>query len=125
MALAVTVLQAAAMLMPVLLLVDYAGLAAFRKYSDRRLVLFLDSFGLVGNLDRDLQTAGREAGRRPGRSVHAAVPGAAAAVSPKPDSPPPPRWLGAILTTMLVHQFHRARGRSADQRLRHSDAGWR
>jgi uncharacterized protein len=49
-ALAVTVPQAAAILMPVLLLMDLLGLAAFRRDFDRALLWFLVPFGLVGTL---------------------------------------------------------------------------
>jgi len=48
MALAVTVPQAAAILMPVLLLMDLLGLAAFRKDFDRRLLRMLIPSSLVG-----------------------------------------------------------------------------
>ena len=48
MALAVTVPQAAAILMPVLLLMDLLGMAAFRKDVDRRLLMFLIPWGLLG-----------------------------------------------------------------------------
>jgi uncharacterized membrane protein YfcA len=50
MALAVTVPQAAAILMPVLLLMDLLGLAAFRRDFDRRLLAFLIPCGLAGTL---------------------------------------------------------------------------
>src|SRR3546814_12112012 len=50
MALAVTVPQAAAILMPVLLLMDLLGMAAFRKDFDLKLLKFLLPFGLVGTL---------------------------------------------------------------------------
>ena len=48
MALAVTVPQAAAILMPVLLLMDILGMAAFRKDFDLKLLKFLIPFGLLG-----------------------------------------------------------------------------
>ncbi len=50
MAMAVTVPQAAAILMPILFLIDVLGMAAFRKDFDIRLVKFLLPFGLVGTL---------------------------------------------------------------------------
>ena len=50
MALAVTVPQAAAILMPVLLLMDFLGIAAFRRDFDRSLLRFLIPFGLIGTL---------------------------------------------------------------------------
>ena len=102
MALAVTVPQAAAMLMPVLLLVDMLGLAAFRKYFDRRLVLFLIPFGLAGTL------IGTFSFKLLDEKLVAGLVGLFTLLflaqrllfPPKPDSPSPPRWLGAILTTM-------------------------
>jgi uncharacterized protein len=50
MALTVTVPQAAAILMPVLLLVDLLGLAAFRKDYDKALLRFLVPWALLGTL---------------------------------------------------------------------------
>ena len=50
MALAVTVPQAAAILMPLLLLMDLLGLAAFRNDFDRALLKFLIPFGLLGTV---------------------------------------------------------------------------
>ncbi len=48
MALAVSVPQAAAILMPVLLVMDVLGMAAFRKDFDLKLLKFLIPCGLVG-----------------------------------------------------------------------------
>nr|MBP6647686.1 sulfite exporter TauE/SafE family protein [Burkholderiaceae bacterium] len=48
MAMAVTVPEAAAILMPVLLLMDLLGMAAFRKDFDLKLLRFLLPWGLVG-----------------------------------------------------------------------------
>lgn len=48
MALAVSVPQAAAILMPVLLLMDVLGMAAFREDFDFKLFKFLIPYGLVG-----------------------------------------------------------------------------
>jgi uncharacterized membrane protein YfcA len=50
MALAVPVPAAAAILMPVLLLMDLLGLAAFRRDFDRKLLAFLIPFGLLGTV---------------------------------------------------------------------------
>ncbi len=50
MALVVTVPEAAAILMPVLLLMDLIGLAAFRRDFDLALLKFLVPYGLVGTL---------------------------------------------------------------------------
>ncbi len=102
MALAVTVPQAAAILMPILLLIDILGLAAFRKDFDMRLVKFLLPFGLLGTLVGMLLFS-----IMPARTV-AGIVGAFTllflaqrlAFPPRPDSPPPPRWLGALLGVM-------------------------
>jgi len=50
MALTVSVPQAAAIAMPVLLFVDLLGLAAFRKHNDAALLRFLIPFGLLGTV---------------------------------------------------------------------------
>jgi uncharacterized membrane protein YfcA len=100
MALAVTVPQAAAILMPVLLLMDLLGLAAFRKDFDWPLLRFLLPWGLVGIVIGTLLFKLLEA------RVVAGIVGGFTLVflaqrllfPPKADSPPPPRWLGAILT---------------------------
>ncbi|MEO7953564.1 MAG: sulfite exporter TauE/SafE family protein [Polaromonas sp.] len=100
MALAVTVPQAAAILMPVLLLMDLLGVAAFRKDFDFRFLKFLVPFGLVGTLVGALLFKLLDA-----RMVAAIVGGFTLLFlaqrllfPPRPDSPPPPKWLGAILT---------------------------
>ena len=100
MALSISVPQAAAILMPVLLLMDVLGMAAFRRDFDRQLLRFLVPFALVGTaigalLFKLLDT-----------HVVAGMVGAFTLLflaqrlllPPQPDSPPPPRWLGAILT---------------------------
>ncbi len=100
MALAVTVPQAAAILMPVLLAIDVLGMAAFRRNFDMRLVKFLVPCGLVGTLIGMLLFK-----VLPTHTV-AGIVGAFTLLflaqrllfPPKPDSPPPPRWLGALLT---------------------------
>ena len=100
MALAFTVPQAAAILMPVLLLMDLLGMAAFRKSFDMKLVKFLVPFGLVGTLVGALLFQLLDA-----RMV-AGIVGLFTLLflaqrllfPPRPDSPPPPKWLGAILT---------------------------
>jgi uncharacterized membrane protein YfcA len=100
MALAMTVPQAAAILMPILLLIDILGMAAFRRNFDMRLVKFLVPCGLVGTLIGMLLFKVLPA------NVVAGIVGAFTllflaqrlAFPPKPDSPPPPRWLGALLT---------------------------
>jgi uncharacterized membrane protein YfcA len=101
MALAVTVPQAAAILMPVLLVMDVMGMAAFRKDLDLRLLRFLLPFGLLGIVIGALLFKSLDV-----RTV-AGVVGVFTLLflaqrllfPPRPDSVPPPRWLGAILTT--------------------------
>ncbi len=100
MALAVTVPQAAAVLMPVLLLMDLLGIAVFRKEFDKTLLKFLIPFALVGTLLGALLFKLLDA------KVVAGMVGAFTLLflaqrllfPSKPDSPPPPKWLGAILT---------------------------
>ncbi len=100
-ALAVTVPQAAAILMPVLLLMDLLGMAAFRKDFDLRLLRFLLPFGLLGTVIGTLLFRLLDA------HLVAGIVGGFTLLflaqrllfPPKADSPPPPRWLGALLTT--------------------------
>lgn len=100
MALAVTVPQAAAILMPVLLVMDILGMAAFRKDFDLKLLRFLIPSGLVGIVIGALLFKLLDA-----RTV-AGIVGIFTLLflaqrllfPPKVDSPPPPKWLGAILT---------------------------
>ena len=100
MALSVTVPQAAAVLMPVLLVMDLLGIAVFRKDFDRQLLKFLIPFALVGTVIGALLFKLLDA------KVVAGLVGAFTLLflaqrllfPPKPDSPPPPRWLGALLS---------------------------
>ncbi|HEX5738238.1 MAG TPA: sulfite exporter TauE/SafE family protein [Hydrogenophaga sp.] len=101
MALAVTVPQAAAILMPVLLVMDLLGMAAFRNNVDRRLLKFLLPFGLLGIVIGTLLFKMLDA-----RMVAGIVGGFTLVFlaqrllfPPKPDSVPPPKWVGALLTT--------------------------
>ena len=100
MALAVTVPQAAAILMPVLLVMDILGMAAFRKDFDLKLLKFLIPCGLVGIVIGALLFKVLDA------STVAGIVGVFTLMflaqrllfPPKVDSAPPPRWLGALLT---------------------------
>jgi uncharacterized membrane protein YfcA len=100
MALAVSVPQAAAILMPVLLVMDLLGMAAFRKNVDRSLLRFLLPFGLLGI------GVGTFLFKVLDPRVVAGIVGAFTLLflaqrllfPPRPDSPPPPTWLGALLT---------------------------
>jgi len=101
MALSVTVPEAAAILMPVLFCIDLLGLAAFRKDLDWRLLRFLVPCGLLGTVIGYLLFRVLDA------HVVAAMVGGFTLLflaqrllfAPAADAPPPPRWVGAILTT--------------------------
>lgn len=100
MALAVTVPEAAAILMPVLLVMDLLGLHAFRGHYDWRLLRFLVPCGLVG------VGLGIVLFKALDARLVAGIVGATTLLflaqrlmfPPRPDSPAPPKWLGAILT---------------------------
>lgn len=100
MALAVTVPQAAAILMPVLLVMDLMGMAAFRQHVDKALLRFLLPFGLAGVVVGTLLFKLLDA------RVVAGIVGVVTLLflvqrllfPPKADHRPPPRWLGAILS---------------------------
>ncbi|KAF1048511.1 sulfite exporter TauE/SafE family protein [Xylophilus sp.] len=100
MALAVTVPQAAAILMPVLLLMDLLGLAAFRRHVDWALLRFLVPWALVGTVVGTLLFRLLDA------RLVAGIVGIFTLVflaqrllfAPRAGSRPPPRWLGALLT---------------------------
>lgn len=100
MALAVSVPQAAAIFMPVLFVIDCFGITALRKDFDKALLKFLIPLGLVGIL------AGTLLFKLLDPRVVAGIVGGFTLLflaqrllfPPKPASPLPPRWLGAILT---------------------------
>jgi uncharacterized protein len=100
-AMTVSVPQAAAILMPVLLLMDLLGLAAFRRDFDRELLLFLLPFGLLGTVIGTVLFQSLDA------HLVAGIVGVFTLFflaqrllfPPRADSAPPPRWLGALLTT--------------------------
>ena len=102
MALAVPVPQAAAILMPVLLLMDVLGLAAFRRDFDTRLLRLMVPFGLLGTVVGTLLFRLLDA------QAVAAIVGACTLAflaqrllfPPRADSVPPPRWMGALLSVM-------------------------
>jgi uncharacterized membrane protein YfcA len=101
MALVVTVPEAAAILMPLLFVMDVLGIAAFRKDFDRALLRFLLPFALLGTV------LGALLFKLLNSQWVAGVVGVLTLLflaqrllfPPKADSPPPPKWLGAILTT--------------------------
>lgn len=100
-ALAIPVPQAAAILMPLLLAMDLMGLAAFRKDVDRRLLRFMLPWAMLGIALGTLLFKLLDA------QVVAGIVGASTLLflaqrllfPPRPDSPPPPRWVGALLLT--------------------------
>jgi uncharacterized membrane protein YfcA len=100
MALAVTVPQAAAILMPVLLLMDLLGMAAFRHDFDLTLLRFLIPCGLVGIVIGALLFKLLDA------HTVAGIVGLFTLLflaqrllfPPRADSAPAPKWLGAVLT---------------------------
>ena len=102
MALAVSVPQAAAILMPVLLLMDVLGMAAFRKDFDRELLAFLLPFGVLGIAMGALLFSVLNAYAVAGMvGVFTLLfLGQHLLFAPKPDSPLPPRWLGALLASI-------------------------
>lgn len=102
MALAVTVPEAAAILMPVLLLMDLLGIAAFRRDFDRKLLMFLIPCGLVGTLIGTLMFRALPA------SAVAGIVGIFTLLflaqrllfPPRPDAAPPSRFAGGVLTAI-------------------------
>ncbi|MBE2263952.1 MAG: sulfite exporter TauE/SafE family protein [Burkholderiaceae bacterium] len=102
MALAVSVPQAAAIMMPVLLVMDLLSMRAFRADFDRALLRFLIPFGLLGTLVGTLLFKVMDP------KIVAGIVGAFTLLflaqrllfPPNRDSRPPPRWVGALLTVM-------------------------
>jgi uncharacterized membrane protein YfcA len=100
MALTVTVPEAAAILMPLLLVMDVLGIAAFRRDVNLQLLKFLVPFGLLGTV------AGTLMFRILSPHMVAGVVGVFTllflaqrlAFPPKPDDPLPRRGMGAALT---------------------------
>lgn len=100
MALAVSVPQAAAILMPVLLLMDLMGMAAFRRHFDRVLLKFLLPSGLAG------VALGALLFRVLDARLVAGIVGVVTLLflaqrllfPPRTDAPPPSKWAGALLT---------------------------
>ena len=100
MAMAVSVPQAAAILMPVLLVMDLLGMAAFRRDFDLKLLKFLIPCGLVGIVIGALLFRLLDA------HLVAGIVGGFTLLflaqrllfPPRVDSAAPPKWLGALLT---------------------------
>jgi uncharacterized membrane protein YfcA len=100
--LAVTVPQAAAILMPLLLMMDLLGLAAFRRDFDRSLLKYLIPCGLLGTL------VGALLFRVLSPSTVAGIVGVSTLLflaqrtvfPPRADAAPPSRVVGGMLTVM-------------------------
>lgn len=111
MALVVTVPQAAAILMPILFVMDVMGLAAWRKHFNWPLIRFLVPFGLVGTVVGTLLFKLLDARLVAGLVGIFTLLFLAQRVlfPPRPDSPHPPRWVGALLaatsgfTSFIAH----------------------
>lgn len=101
MALAVPVPQAAAILMPLLLAIDLLGLRAFRNHFDGPLLRFLLPFGLLGSVIGFLLFKALDARWMAGLVGVLTLLFLAQrlAFPPRAGSAPPPRWVGALLTT--------------------------
>lgn len=102
MALAVSVPEAAAILMPVLLVMDVLGMAAFRKDFDPSLLKFLVPCGMLGIVLGTLLFKVLDSHTVAGWVGAFTLLFLAQRLlfAPKPESPPPPRWLGALLATV-------------------------
>lgn len=101
-ALTISVPQAAAVMMPLLLLADLIGLRMFRRDYDKKLLRFILPFGLlgvvIGTLLFKLMSAHLVAGCV---GVFTLLFLAQQLFfPPKASGRPPPRWLGAILVTL-------------------------
>lgn len=102
MALAVPVPQAAAILIPVLLVLDLLGLHAWRRHFDWGLIRFLLPFGLLGTVIGTLLFKALDP------RLVAGITGAFTLLflaqrvlfPPRKDAAPPPRWVGRLLTTV-------------------------
>lgn len=100
MALVITVPQAAAILMPLLFVMDVMGISAYRKDFDKRLLKFLLPFGLIGTL------VGTLLFKLISAQLVAGIVGAITLIflaqrllfPPSKEGKPPPRWAGALLT---------------------------
>jgi uncharacterized membrane protein YfcA len=102
MALAVPVPQAAAILIPVLLVLDLLGLHAWRRHFDWSLIRFLLPFGLLGTVIGTVLFKSLDS------RLVAGITGAFTLLflaqrllfPARKDADPPPRWVGGLLTTV-------------------------
>jgi uncharacterized protein len=102
MALTVTVPQAAALMMPLLFLIDVLGLRVFKKDYDKKLLLFMIPFGLLGTVIGTFLFKYLSVQAVAGCVGFFTLAFLAQRLlfAPKPDSPLPPKWLGGILVTL-------------------------
>ena len=102
MAMAVTVPQAAAILMPVLFVIDVLGIAAYRRDFDASLLRFLVPWGLLGTLVGYLTFSTLEPHWVAGLVGFFTLLFLAQRLlfPPAVEGFAPPRWLGALLTTL-------------------------
>ena len=102
MALAVPVPQAAAILLPLLLVVDVLGMAALMQHRDRALLRLLLPAGLLGIVIGSLLFGVLSAKTVAGLVGALTLAFLAIRVlwPPRADAPPPPRWLGFLLGTV-------------------------
>jgi uncharacterized protein len=102
MALTISVPQAAAVMMPLLLVIDLLGLHVFKKDFDKKLLRFMLPFGLIGIL------LGTFLFKYMSSSLISGVVGFLTLLflaqrfffPPDPQSLPPARWLGALLVML-------------------------
>lgn len=102
MALTVSVPQAAAVMMPLLLLIDVLGLRVFKKDVDKKLLIFMLPFGMLGTLIGTLSFTYLSSQAVAGCVGFFTLLFLAQRLlfPPKADSPLPPKWLGAGLVTL-------------------------
>ena len=102
MALSVSVPQAVAIMMPILIVLDVTGIAVFRAQVDKSLLKFMVPFGLLGTF------LGTLSFKLLNPQAVAGIVGFSTLVflaqklvfPPQLDSAPPPRWLGGILISL-------------------------
>ena len=99
MALAIPVPQAAAIMLPLLLVMDLLALVSYARHFDRDLVRLLVPAGLIGTVVGTVLFGVLSA-----KTVAAVVGGLTLLFlaqrlffPPRPDAPPPPRWAGWLL----------------------------
>jgi uncharacterized protein len=98
-ALGITVPEAAAIMMPLLFVMDASSFAAFWRHYDRKLLFFLVPFGLVGTLVGTLTFGLLNPQLVAGilGSLTLLFLAQRLAFPPRPDSRPLPRWAGGLL----------------------------